>query len=183
MIIRLLEYCMLFRQNRFFAIFDSRAVAAFAAVATAVSCAACGVNGPGKSTSAVTSTAATTTAATSRSLAEANRICERLNTLLDGPLLSAQRNISAFALKRAALQRGAITDLNKIAPPVPVASDYRKMIAIRRVLVAETVKLAEDAAAHRSSAARRLFQSSGTMLLRMSEIARRNGLNDCATLG
>jgi hypothetical protein len=115
----------------------------------------------------------------------ADAICRRLNTQIEA---NKQANlgvheIARFAPRNAALEKAALKELSKLKPPASIARDWRQVIAYRRTLLEELVKLGRYAKANNTQAIHKLAASKKRAHQQLLTIATRDGFKDCPQIG
>jgi hypothetical protein len=120
-------------------------------------------------------------AAASALIAKADAICRRANHELAAspPHLEASQ-IARSAPRNAALETRAVAELAKLTPPASLALDFRQIIAYRRTLAGELIKLARSAKANDARGMQALAASKKQVHRKLSELATRNGFKDCS---
>jgi hypothetical protein len=128
----------------------------------------------------------TTSTITPGAIATANTICLRRSHELASARIVGVGDLPALAdaaRRRAAIERRALGELEKLTPPTDVAASYRKLIASDRAALREVVKLrvraqAGDTAGVRLAKAK--VEGGGLRLLLTANSAR---LKYCAAVG
>jgi predicted nucleic acid-binding protein len=117
-------------------------------------------------------------------IGKADTICVRLKTQLSGPALNAEignvSSVARIASRRAAIERAALAELGKLTPPTSLASDWQQVIADRRILADDLVKLGEYAKANNVKSLDALYLSSAKVGVRMIAMAKRDGFKQCS---
>ena len=118
-------------------------------------------------------------------IAGADAICGRLNAkFAAGKATSLRvREIARLAPSRAALERTTATELSKLTPPASIASDWRQIIAYRKTLAEELVKLGQDAKLNDAAGIRALAASKKRVHGQLLSTATRDGFKDCSRVG
>lgn len=117
-------------------------------------------------------------------IVKADAICRRLNNELTAapPRGVEASQIARSAPHNAALEQRAIVELTRITPPTALAGDWRQMIAYRQTLADDLLKLARYAKANDAVSMQALAVSKKRAHQKLSELATRDGFNDCAHL-
>jgi hypothetical protein len=133
-------------------------------------------------TSSSTAGAATIPAGSSNVIATANAICARRNRELVAvtDVRTALPAIAATARKRAAIERLALTELERLMPPASIAAHYRKMVIDYRDALLRVVKMGERAEAGDVAGTQRAKTRAGAQTLRLLVATAHTGLKDCA---
>jgi hypothetical protein len=152
-----------------------------AALTLAVLLAAAGCGGSSKS-EAPGSGSSVTSVATARLIATADAICERLDARLarTTPVHLDSRTIARSAPQNAALERAALTELGKLAPPASLADDWKQIIAYRRTLADELARLGRYAKANDTRAVKALAVSKKRVHEKLFALAARDGFRVCS---
>jgi hypothetical protein len=155
-----------------------------AALALAVVLAAAGCGGSSKSES-TDSGSSGASAATARLIATADAICERLDARLASttPVHLDSRTIARSAPQNAALERAALTELVKLAPPASLADDWRQIIAYRLTLADELARLGRYAKANDTRAVKALAVSKKRVHEKLFALATHDGFRVCSQVG
>lgn len=121
----------------------------------------------------------------SQLIARADAICRRLNAQIKANKQSSLRlnEIARFAPRNAALEATALKELSKLTPPASIARDWHQVIAYRRTLMEELVKLGRYAKANNARAIHKLAASKKRVHQKLLATATRNGFKDCPQIG
>jgi hypothetical protein len=118
-----------------------------------------------------------------RLIASADPICRRFNKQLISAARSESSNIAREAPRNAAIELQAVGALSKLSPPASLAHDWTQMLAYRRTLAQELVVLARDAQAGNAAGMRALGVSKKRVRQKLTQLAARDGFNDCTSVG
>jgi hypothetical protein len=134
----------------------------------------------------------TQTPARAALMAKANAICKRLNA---GIIAAINRfptghrghditraEISAIAQQRAVVERVALIELSKLAPPASMAGDWQQILAGRRREAKIMATLAEYAEFHNLPGERSAFALLSGVQKQLAATATRDGLASCSQL-
>jgi len=121
----------------------------------------------------------------SQLVARADAICRRLNTeiVATNPSKLQIRKIVSLTPQRVALERTALKELSKLAPPASIARDWRQMMAYRKTLIEELIRLGRYAKANDTQSIKSLAVSKKRVHQRLFATATRDGFKDCARVG
>jgi hypothetical protein len=170
----------------------------FALLAVAIATAGCGggsgttassQNSPASNSpasSSVTSTAPHPPSVASEHLiASADQICQRLNTKLAAskPARQSIAELARVTPEHEALEQKAITELSKLTPPAAIALAWRKLVADRRTLANELLKLALDAQLKDVAGIRTLGVSKERAHKELLAVAKSAGFKACSRVG
>lgn len=170
----------------------SAAWVAFTCVGVGVALAAGGCGGSGGASRTATAAAAERAeTAPSRGnvpppqfVARAEAICSRVNKALEkAPANPAIVQVVRVGSHNAALERSAVAELGKLRPPASLARDWGRIVGYRRALAGELVKLARYAQTGDVRGLSAVAASKGRLHKELSQLATREGLNDCARVG
>jgi hypothetical protein len=120
-----------------------------------------------------------------RLIATADAICGRFNTEIatTKPAGVGASELARSAPVNASLEQAALRELSKLTPPASLAGDWRRVIADRRTLAEELVKLGRYAKANNAAGIRALVVSKKAMHRELLKTATRAGFADCARVG
>jgi hypothetical protein len=115
-------------------------------------------------------------------VAKADTICRRVNNQLKSSnnTISSQRDIARIAPRLASFEQTALAELSKLVPPMPLANDWKTIIAGAQTLADNTAKLGEYAKENNIKAAKGLISTSQKVQQEMLATAKRDGFKDCS---
>jgi hypothetical protein len=118
-------------------------------------------------------------------ITRADVICKRLNVKIASakPKNQGIREIARLSPIHARLEQAAVAELDKLTPPSAIATSWRRIIAYRRALAEELVKLGRYAQANNVSAVRALAASKRRTHKRLLTLALRTGFKACSLVG
>jgi hypothetical protein len=120
-------------------------------------------------------------------IAQAEAICGRLNAELAASTSKqkslAPAEIARFAPLNAALERNAIAELARLAPPASLARDWRAIVAYRRTLAKELAKLGQTAKANNRTGIVALLASKRRVRQQLLALAARDEFKECSIVG
>jgi hypothetical protein len=124
-------------------------------------------------------------AARAQLIAAADAICGELDRELAASKQKslALPEIARFAPLNAALEQRAVADLAKLTPPASLARDWQQIIAYRRMLAEELVKLGRYAKARDRAGIKALVVSKQRVRQSLLAIATRDGFKQCSSAG
>jgi hypothetical protein len=123
-------------------------------------------------------------AASAGQLARAAAICTRRNReLVAATRPGASLNeILATAPRRAAIERKALTELERISPPAKIAQEWKTILAATEGSLNTTEDLAKDVPSNDLASLRRQIASVNKPQLRLLLTATRAGIKQCASV-
>jgi hypothetical protein len=158
-----------------------------------------GCGGASSSSSATNSSAAATSAATpaggstangaqlskAQLIAQADAICQRLNTELVATKAkgTGTQDIVRDVPHHVALERSSLAELVKLDPPGSLAKDWQQVLEQRGKLAAELAQLVKAAKNNDQSSVTSLVLEKEQAHLALSKSAKRLGFKDCSTVG
>jgi hypothetical protein len=118
-------------------------------------------------------------------VAKADAICRRLNTQIQASKQTSlsPKEIARFAPRNAALEKAALKRLSKLKPPTLIKHDWRQVMAYRRTLMEQLVKLGKYAKVNNSRAIKALTKSKKQVHLALLTIGTLDGFKDCTRTG
>jgi hypothetical protein len=112
--------------------------------------------------------------------AKANAVCKRMIVQRRSVNFQNRQQLMQVLPKLIAYERTGFAELSKLKPPKELRSDWTRFVEGGQTLVKDTVEYAQFVATYNRRSARLVFQSSGAVLEKMHETAKRDGILECA---
>ncbi len=118
-------------------------------------------------------------------IAQADAICKRVNGELAAatPAGKSAKELIQVVPRHAALERGALNELARLAPPSALSGSWRAMLADRQKLADALVELGRAVGRNERATVERLTASKKRLHEAMRKAATSAGFKDCATIG
>jgi hypothetical protein len=146
-----------------------------------------GASSSARSSEGFTSASPASGSSLSRSafIARADAICKRLNAEMAKVKAKSTSlpEITRVAPVHAALEQGAVSELGQLVPPSSIAREWQQIVAYRRTLAAELVKLGKDAKAKDSAGVKALTASKRSVHKQLLAAGAQAGFKDCPQVG
>jgi hypothetical protein len=140
---------------------------------------------PSAQTASTVASPPPTSLSRSQLTAQAEAMCATLNAqlLATNPKNGSVPEIARLAGRRGLLEQAIAAALSRLTPPAAFAHDWRLIVAYRRTLAQELIKLGQAAKANDAASIRSLAASKAHVHKQLSAIATRDGLPNCARTG
>jgi hypothetical protein len=116
-------------------------------------------------------------------IARGDAICQRLNAEFSAaPPVRGPQDIARISPQRAAMERTVAAELSRLTPPSSITRDWQQIIAYRRMLAEDTIKLGEYAKANNIEGMRLVFYSSVSLQERLLATGKHDGFTNCSRL-
>lgn len=118
-------------------------------------------------------------------VARGDAICMRLAARLvaANTVVRSTSDTIRIAPQRAAVEQVAVAELSKLVPPVSMARDWQQIVAARRTVAEDLVKIGESAASKDAQEEGSAYESGASAERELAAAARRSGFKHCGQVG